>query len=170
MFLLQLKSEVVWKWREVCWPPRKVFTLLQESILPLGYRLSESSWERVGYAFAQSIRRFRRKIETISNGKKRKEVRADTWINFAIHSEEIERSPRDVMAQLTEENDKLHAAVEGKVAELYDAMHHKLAHTSKHFTEVVKLSVVFISMFIFVTYFLAERKPKMPFGLGKRTA
>ena len=121
-FLLQLNGEVVWKWREVCCPPRKVFTLLQASILPLGYRLTESACERVGHAFAQSIRRFRRKIETISNGKKRKEVRADTWINFAIHPEEIERSPRDVMAQLTEENDELRAAVERKAAELYDAM------------------------------------------------
>ena len=59
MFLLQLNGEVVWKWREVCRPPRKVFTLLQASILPLGYRLTESASERVGHAFAQSIRRFR---------------------------------------------------------------------------------------------------------------
>ena len=42
------------------------------------------------------------------------------------------------MAQLTEENDELRAAVEGKAAELYDAMRQKLAHTDKHFTEVGK--------------------------------
>ena len=101
-FHLQINGEVVWKWREVCWPPRKVFNLLQASILPLGYRLAESACERVGPAIAESIRRFRRKIETISNGKKRKEVRAEIWIKFAIHPEEIEQSPRDVTAQLTE--------------------------------------------------------------------
>ena len=42
------------------------------------------------------------------------------------------------MAQLTKENDELRAAVEGKAAELYDAMRRKLAHTGKHFTEVGK--------------------------------
>ena len=53
MFYFQLNGEA-WRLREVCGQPSTVFQLLQLSILPLGYRLAESSGERVGSALADS--------------------------------------------------------------------------------------------------------------------
>lgn len=138
MFHLQLNGEVVWRWREVCAQPRTLFDLLQASILPLGYKLVESARERVGHAIAESVRRFRRKMDSITNGKKRKSVRADTWIKLSINPEKIDRSPSDVLAQLTEENRKLRRSVEERAAELYDEMRQTLAHSGKAFTDVGK--------------------------------
>ena len=53
MFYFQLNGEA-WRLREVCGQPSTVFQLLQLSILPLGYRLTESAGERVGSALADS--------------------------------------------------------------------------------------------------------------------
>ena len=61
--------------------------------MPLGYRLTESSRDRVGRTIGENIRRFKRRMETITNGKKRKQFRSETWINITINPEEIEQSP-----------------------------------------------------------------------------
>ena len=50
MFHFQLNNEALWRLREVCGQPSTVFQLLQLSILPLGYRLTESAGECVGSA------------------------------------------------------------------------------------------------------------------------
>ena len=42
------------------------------------------------------------------------------------------------MAQLTQQNSNLSTAVEERAAELYDEMHHELAHTGKEFHDVGK--------------------------------
>ena len=75
MFYLQINGEAAFKWRDSYSQPCKVFNLLQRSILPLGYKLMASAEERVGKAFSESIRRFWRKIQTIKNGNKRKQLR-----------------------------------------------------------------------------------------------
>ena len=84
MFHFQLNGEAVWRWREVCGQPSTVFELLQSSVLPLGYRLAESAHERVGRAFAESIRRFWRKIQDSKNTKKRKQMQAETWLKLGV--------------------------------------------------------------------------------------
>ena len=43
LFTLQMNDEAAWRLREIYRPPQKVFELLQTSIMPLGYRLTESS-------------------------------------------------------------------------------------------------------------------------------
>ena len=55
MFYLQINGEAAFKWRDSYGQPRKVFNLLQRSILPLGYQLVASAEERVGKAFSESI-------------------------------------------------------------------------------------------------------------------
>ena len=65
-------------------------------------------------------------------------MRSGTWINITINPEEIEQSPKDTLAQLTEENSLLRATVEDQAAELYDAMRERLAHKGKDFTDVGK--------------------------------
>ena len=45
---IQISGEAAWKWREFYWLPRRVFDSLQASILPLGYKRTESSCDRVG--------------------------------------------------------------------------------------------------------------------------
>jgi len=138
MFHLQINGEVVYKWRDVYGRPRTVCDLLQASILPLGYEMTESVRERVGKTTAESIRRFWRKMQSTKDGKKRKRIKAETWIKLAIRPDEIKQTPNDVLAQLTEDNSKLRAAVDEKAADLYDEMRQRLAHSGKEFTEVGK--------------------------------
>ena len=78
VFHIEVNGETVWRLREVCGQPSKVFAILQSSILPLGYRLAESARECVGSALAESIRRFWRKIQDSKNTKKRKQIRTET--------------------------------------------------------------------------------------------
>ncbi|XP_078346908.1 uncharacterized protein LOC144632181 [Oculina patagonica] len=128
MFYLQINGEAVLKWRDVYGRPRTVFDLLQRSILPLGYGLKPSAQERVGNALRESVRRFLKKIGNTKDGKKRKSLKAETWIKLAITPEEIERTPFDVMVENVEE----------KAASLYEEMRKKLEHTGKDFADVGK--------------------------------
>ena len=77
-------------------------------------------------------------MQSTKDGKKRKRIKAETWIKLAKTRDEIKQTPNDMLAQLTEDNSKLRAAVEGKAADLYDEMHQRLAHSGKEFTEVGK--------------------------------
>ena len=77
-------------------------------------------------------------METITDRKKSKQFRSETSINITINPEEIQQSPTDTLAQLTEENSHLRATVEDQAAELYDAMKERLAHNGKGFTDVGK--------------------------------
>ena len=61
--------------REVCGQPSTVFQLLQLSILPLGYRLTESAGELVESELAESINRFRKKNQNVKIATKRKQMR-----------------------------------------------------------------------------------------------
>ena len=56
---LQINGEELWHWREV-------------RVARLGYKLEESSHDRIGSAIATNIRNFWRKIDGISNGKREK--------------------------------------------------------------------------------------------------
>ena len=98
MFHLQVSGEALWKWRDVC-KPGTLFELLQEGIVPLGYQLHDSACERVGVVVARSVRRFREKLQSSTNGKKRKKLKAETWIKLGIKAEEIKQTPNDVLAR-----------------------------------------------------------------------
>ena len=135
-FGLQINGEGVWIWREVSGRPETLFELLQISESQLGYRLAESGCERVGQALAQSVRRFRLKIQSTSNGKKRKQLKGETWIKASPQPHEIEQSPNDVVAHLTRENRELDTSLEAKAADLY--RHMCDTNSGKDFTEVGK--------------------------------
>ena len=72
MFSLQVNGEVLWKWKDISGNPGTAFALIQRSLQPLGYQLEDASRDRVGHALASAIRKFRRKMESITNGKKGK--------------------------------------------------------------------------------------------------
>ena len=101
--------------------------------------MTESARERVGNTTAEDIRRFWRKVQSTKDGKKRKRIKAETWIKLAIRPDEIKQTPNDVLAQLTEDNRKLRAAVEEKGGRFVrrDAPE-TCIHSGKGFTEVVK--------------------------------
>ena len=82
VYMIQMSGEAAWKCREFYWLPRRVFDSLQASILPLGYKLNESSCNRVGRTVGENIRRFKRKMESITSGKQRQKVRAETWVKY----------------------------------------------------------------------------------------
>ena len=71
VYLIQMSGETAWKWRVFYWLPRIVFDSLQASILPLGYKLNESSCDPVGRTVGENIRRFKRKMDSIKSGKQR---------------------------------------------------------------------------------------------------
>ena len=48
------------------------------------YKLEESGRERVGHALGESIRRFRKKIVSSKDGRKRKEMKGKTWITLSV--------------------------------------------------------------------------------------
>ena len=76
------------------------FDVLQASIARLGYKLVESSRDRIGLAIATNFRNFWRKIDGMSNGKKRKTVRGSKWwVTMTCTPNEILLSPRDVVTQ-----------------------------------------------------------------------
>ena len=110
MFRLQVSGEALWKWKDVC-KAGTLFELLQASILPLGYQLHDSACERVGHVVARSVRRFREKLQSSTNGKKRKKLKAETWIKLGIKAEEIKQTPNDVLAQLNQANGNLPAYI-----------------------------------------------------------
>ena len=65
-------------------------------------------------------------------------MRTETWLKLGIKPEEVEQSPKDVLAHLMQDNNNLRASVEEKAADLYNKMRQKLAHTGNDFTEVGK--------------------------------
>ena len=150
MFHLQLSGEALWKWRDVC-PPGTLFELLQASILPLGYQLHDSACERVGDVIARSVRRFREKLQSSTNGKKRRKLKAETWIKLGIKAEEIKQTPNDVLTQLNHANGNLPATVV-KLAELYAEMRNSSLRSSEQDT----IRSVFI--------FCKQKRATLPFS------
>ena len=49
------------------------------------------------FALREGVRRFLKKIGNTKDGKKRKSLKAETWLKLAIKPEEIEYTPFDVM-------------------------------------------------------------------------
>ena len=135
MYMIQMSGEAAWKCREFYWMPRRVFDSLQASILPLGSKLNESSCDRVGGTVGENIRRFKRKMDSITSGKQRQKVRAETWVKITINPEEIALTPSDVLAKVRKEKNDLSTTVEEKTAELYNSEGQRLTHNGKHFTE-----------------------------------
>ena len=62
---LQVNDEMLWKKKDISGNSGTAFALIQRS-------LEDASRDRVGHALASAIRKFRRKIESITNGKKGK--------------------------------------------------------------------------------------------------
>ena len=77
-------------------------------------------------------------MDSITSGKQRQKVRAETWVTNTTNPEEIALPPSDVSARVTKEKNDLRTAVEEKTAELYDSEGQSLAHNDKQFTEVGK--------------------------------
>ena len=76
MLYFQLSGEALWRLREVCGQPSTVLQLLQSSILPLGYRLTESAGERVGSGFSRKYQAALKKESKRQNPTtKRKQMR-----------------------------------------------------------------------------------------------
>ena len=103
VYTVQMSGEAAWKCEVFYWLPRRVFDSLQASILPLGYKLNESSCDRVGRTVSEKIRRFKHKMDSITSGKQRQKVRAETWvkitINPSINPEKIAPTLSDVLAK-----------------------------------------------------------------------
>ena len=77
-------------------------------------------------------------MDSITSGKQRQKVRAETWVTTTTNPEEIALPPSDVSARVTKEKNDLRTAVEEKTAELYDSEGQRLAHNDRQFTEVGK--------------------------------
>ena len=58
---------------------------LQVSVKPLGYQFKEPARDRIGRAIAESIRRFRRKIQATADGKRRKKLELRLGLNCLLN-------------------------------------------------------------------------------------
>ena len=59
VYMIQMSGEAAWKCREFYWLPHIVFDLLQASMLPLGYKLNESSCDRVGHIVGEDMKEYK---------------------------------------------------------------------------------------------------------------
>ena len=94
---------------------KRVFCLLATSYMT---RRASESETLSPEAFS---RRFREKLQSSRNGKKRKKLKAETWIKLGIKAEEIKQTPNDVLAQLNQANGNLPATLE-KFQESYNSL------------------------------------------------
>ena len=78
-------GEEVYRCREICGKSATVFDLLQVSVKPLGYQFKEPARDRIGRAIAESIRRFRRKIQATADGKRRKKLELRLGLNCPLN-------------------------------------------------------------------------------------
>ena len=69
-------------------------------------------------------------MDSITSGKQRQKVRAETWVKITIKPEES-----DVLAKVTKKNNDLSTTVEEKTADLYNSEDQRLAHNGKPFKE-----------------------------------
>ena len=57
-------------------------------------------------------------------------------MKLSIKPDEVKETPKDVVTQLTEENEDLSTTIDKKAANLYWKMKEELAHRGKNFTHV----------------------------------
>ena len=67
-FYLQINGEALWQWRKLNADPKKVFEVLQDNLVKIGYRLLPSSKLRVGIAVTSRIGYFTKEIRNMSTG------------------------------------------------------------------------------------------------------
>ena len=84
-FHLQIHAEEVYRCREICGKPARVFDLLQLSLKPLGYQFEKSARDRIRHAIAESIRRFWRKIQATADRKRRKRLELKLGLNWPLN-------------------------------------------------------------------------------------
>ena len=121
-FYLQINGEALWQWRKLNADPKKVFEVLQDNLMKIGYRLLPSSALRVGIAVTSRIGYLTKKIRNLSNGNHRQSVRSGYWCRVAIHPDEIGQGPVAIINELKKkeeelirENQKLAQELEGKI-------------------------------------------------------
>ena len=120
MFHLQINGEALWQWRSVK-KPEQMFQVLQDNLLQLGYRLSSSSRSRVGILVYGKVNYLAKKVRNVSNNTSRHALRSKYWCTIALHPDDIDQGPKEIIAGLKEteqelvrENQKLAKELEGK--------------------------------------------------------
>ena len=74
-YYFQLNGEGIWKWRDICGKLASLFGLMQLGILSFPYKLQESGRKHAGHALGESIPWFRKKINSTTDGRNRKEMK-----------------------------------------------------------------------------------------------
>ena len=121
MFYLQKNSEALWQWRVVK-RQKQMFEVLQDNLLQLGYRLSSSCKDRVGVLIYAGVNYLTKKVQNLTSNLSRRALRSNFWCSIALHPDEINQVPADIIASLKEteeelvrENQTLMKELEGKV-------------------------------------------------------
>jgi len=120
MFYLQINGEALWQWCVVK-KQKQMFEVLQDNLLQLGYRLLSSCKDRVGVIYAR-VNYLTKKVQNLTSNLSRRALRSNFWCSIALHPDEINQSPADIIASLKEteeklvhENQTLKKELEGKV-------------------------------------------------------
>ena len=99
-----------------------MFEVLQDNLLQLGYRLSSSCKDRVGLLIYARVNYLTKKVQNLTSNLSRRALKSNFWCSIALHPEEINQAPAEIIASLKEteeklvhENQTLKKELEGKV-------------------------------------------------------
>ena len=97
-------------------------------------------------------------------------------MKLSIKPDEVKQTPKDVVTQLTEENEDLHKTIDEKAANLYWKMKEELTHRVKKFTQMgdkqqrrhlTQIQLVVSFVFIITDNFAASAKLTCRFNYYK---
>lgn len=120
MFHLQINGEALWQWRAIK-KPEQMFQVLQDNLLPFGYRLSSPYRSRVGILVYGKVNYLTKKVRNVTNNTSRHALRSNYWCTISLNPDDIDQGPEEIIASLKEteqelvrENQNLTKELEGK--------------------------------------------------------
>ena len=105
-FHLQVNGEALWQWRNKT-SPSQLFEVIQDGLVKIGYRLSQSSRARVGKNVKARLDHIAHKIRGTTDCNARKAMRSKYWCTIALHREEIAQGPADIIDHLKNTEEEL---------------------------------------------------------------
>ena len=105
-FHLQVNGEALWQWRNRT-SPSQLFDVLQDDLVKIGYRLSQSSRARVGKNVKARLDYIAHKIRGTRDSNARQAMRSKYWCTIALHPEDIAQGPGEIIDQLQNREEEL---------------------------------------------------------------
>jgi len=106
MFYLQINGEALWQWSAIE-KPEQMFQVLQDNLLPLGYRLSSPCRSFVGILVYGKVNHLTKNVPNVTNNTSRHALRLNYWCTIALNPDDIDQGPEEIVASLKEMEQEL---------------------------------------------------------------